>query len=65
MPALGAGRFDPSLRAHYQNLLARGKRKRQALAAIMRKLRHAIYGMFRHQQPYPGDRLCPALAASA
>lgn len=61
MPALVAARFDPTLRACYQQLLARGKRKRQALAALMRKLLHAIYGMFRHHQPYRGDLLCPAL----
>jgi transposase len=62
MPALVASRFDPSLRAFYQHLLARGKRKRQALAALMRKLLHAIFGMFRHLQPYRGPRLCPAFA---
>ena len=65
MPALVASRFDPSLRACYQQLLARGKHKRQALAALMRKLLHAIYGMFRHQQPYRGSLLCPALAEVA
>jgi transposase len=65
MPALVASRFDPALRACYQQLLARGKRKRQALAALMRKLLHAIYGMFRHHRPYCGDLLCPAFAAAA
>jgi len=62
MPALVASRFDPSLRAFYQSLLARGKHKRQALAALMRKLVHAIYGLFRHRQPYLGTRLCPRFA---
>ena len=65
MPALVASRFDPSLRAFYQLLLARGKRKRQALSALMRKLLHAIFGMFRHLQPYRGALLCPALASEA
>lgn len=65
MPALVAARFDPTLRAFYQQLLARGKRKRQALAALMRKILHAIYGMFRHHQPYRGDRLCPLLTSPA
>ena len=65
MPALVASRFDPSLRAFYQLLLARGKRKRQALAALMRKLLHAIFGMFRHHQPYRGSLLCPAFAQAA
>lgn len=65
MPALVAARFDPSLRAFYQHLLARGKRKRQALVALMRKLLHAIFGMFRHQQPYCGSLLCPRFAEAA
>jgi transposase len=65
MPALVASRCDPSLRAFYQHLLARGKRKRQALAALMRKLLHAIFGMFRHQHPYRGELLCPAFAEAA
>jgi transposase len=65
MPALVASRFDPTLRACYQQLLSRGKRKRQALAALMRKLLHAIFGMFRHQQPYRGDLLCPAFQAAS
>ena len=65
MPALVAARFDPTLRACYQQLLARGKRKRQALVALMRKLLHAIFGIFRHQQPYCGERLCPVLAQAA
>ncbi|HEV2716680.1 MAG TPA: IS110 family transposase [Terriglobales bacterium] len=65
MPALVASRFDPSLRAFYQHLLARGKRKRQALAARMRQLLHAIFGMFRHLQPYQGELLCPVLPQAA
>ena len=65
MPALVAARFDPTLRTCYQQLLARGKRKRQALTAVMRKLLHAIFGMFRHQQPYCGRLLCPSLTEAA
>ncbi len=65
MPALVAARYDPSLRAHYENLLARGKRKLQALTALMRKLLHAIYGILRHHQPYQGARLCPRFAQAA
>jgi hypothetical protein len=29
----------------------------QALVAVMRKLLHAIFGMFKHQQPFDGSRL--------
>ena len=59
MPALVAIRHQPHLRAFYLRLLARGKTKMQALVAVMRKLLHAIFGMFKHQQPFDGSRLCP------
>jgi hypothetical protein len=42
MPALIASVREP-------HLLERGKTKRQALVAVMRKLLHAIFGMFKHQ----------------
>jgi transposase len=57
MPALVASRFEPHLRAFYEHLLARGKKKRQALIAVARKLLHAIYGMFRSDRPFDGARL--------
>lgn len=68
MPALVAVCHDPHLRAFYQHLLARGKMKMQALVAVERKLLHAIYGMFKHQQAYDGTkvfRLPASLAAAA
>jgi len=57
MPALVAVQHDPHLRAFYQHLLARGKAKMQALVAVMRKLLHAIFGMFKHHQLYDGSKL--------
>lgn len=57
MPALVASRYEPHLRAFYKQLLARGKKKRQALVAVARKLLHAIYGMFRCGQVYDGCRV--------
>jgi len=57
MPALVASRREPHLRGFYEHLLARGKKKRQALMAVARKLLHAIYGMFRSEQPYNGTRV--------
>ena len=59
MPALVAVQHDPSLRAFYQRLLDHGKAKLQALVAVMRKLLHAAWGMFRNDQPYDGAKLCP------
>jgi transposase len=57
MPALVASRREPHLRAFYEHLLASGKKKRQALVAVARKLLHAIYGMFHSDQPYDGARV--------
>jgi len=57
MPALVAIRRQPNLRAFYQHLLERGKLKMVALVAVMRKLLHAIYGMFKHRQPFDGAKV--------
>lgn len=57
MPALVAVRHQPHLRDFYRRLLARGKSKLQALVAVMRKLLHAIFGMFKHNQPFDGRQL--------
>jgi transposase len=65
MPALVASRREPHLRGFYEHLLARGKKKRQALLAVARKLLHAIYGIFRSQQPYDGARVYPLLTRLA
>ena len=51
-PAMSAARFNPAIKAFYQRLLARGKPKRVALAAAMRKLLHLIYGVLRSGQPF-------------
>ena len=32
-----------------------------ALVAVMRKLLHAIFGMFKYDAPFDGAKLCPAL----
>ena len=68
MPALTAAHHSPVFRAYYQHLLAAGKCKMVALIAVMRKLLHAVFGMFKHNaafdetKVYPG--LAPELAAS-
>ena len=54
-------RRDPYLRCFYQNLLARGKARLQAVVAVMRKLLHALFAMFRTNQPYDGSKLCCAV----
>jgi transposase len=59
MPALVALRRQPNLRAFYQHLRQRGKLKMVALVAVMRKLLHALYGMFKHQKPFDGSKVYP------
>ena len=59
MPALVAVQHDPWLGGFYHRLVVRGKAKLQALVAVMRKLLHAAWGMFRHHQNYDGAKLCP------
>lgn len=61
MPALVAIRHDPHFRAFYRQLLAKGKQKMVALVAIMRKLLHGIYGIFKSQQPFDAAKLFPSL----
>jgi transposase len=59
MPALVALRREPHLRRFYERLLSRGKERLQAVVAVMRKLLHALFAMFRSNQPYDGSKLCP------
>lgn len=65
MPALTAAHHSPVFRAYYLHLLAAGKCKMVALVAIMRKLLHAIFGMFKHDAVFDGARLYPAFASEA
>jgi transposase len=60
MPALVALRREPHLRTFYQRLVNRGKARLQAVVAVMRKLLHALFAMFRSNQIYDGARLCSA-----
>lgn len=61
MPALVAVRHDPYCRAFYRQLLAKGKLKMVALVAVMRKLLHGIYGIFKSQEPFDAAKLFPLL----
>jgi len=60
MPALVAVRCDAPAGDFYRRLQKRGKAKLPSLVAVMRKLLHGIYGMFRHGQDYDGLKLFPA-----
>ena len=56
LSALVAIQHEPNVRAFYAKLLGRGKKPMQGIVAVMRKLLHAIYGMFRHGRDFEGDR---------
>ena len=50
--ALVATRYNPTVRAYYLRLLDRGKDKKAALVACMRKLLHICYGVLKNQTPF-------------
>ena len=59
MCALVFLRRDPACQQWFQQLLARGKCKMQAVVAVMRKLSHIIYGVFTSQQDYDRAKAFP------
>lgn len=52
LPAVVASRCNPTAKALYQRLLARGKPPMAAIGAVMRKLVHICFGVLKHQQAY-------------
>ena len=52
MSTLVATRYNPLIQAHYQQLLKRGKLKKVALIACMRKFLTILNAMMRDQQPF-------------
>lgn len=56
LPALTALQYEPHVRTFHQQLVARGKAPQQAVAAVMRKLLHAIYGMLKADADWDGAR---------
>jgi transposase len=56
MPAMVAVQYEPQVRAYYEALLARGKKPKQALVAVMRKLLHSIHGMFDQDADFQGRK---------
>jgi len=56
MAALSAVRHDPNVSAYYEKLLSRGKKKMQAIVAVMRKLLHALWGMLHHRREWEGEK---------
>lgn len=60
MGILVAVRYNPALKAFYDSLVARGKPKKLALTACMRKQLHIIYGVLRNDKPFDLNCLQPA-----
>ena len=52
MAALSASRHNPTIKRFYEQLLARGKEKKVALTACMRKLLVILNAMLRTKQPW-------------
>jgi transposase len=52
MSTLVATRYNPLIRAQYQHLLKRGKEKKVALTACMRKFLSILNAMLRDRQPF-------------
>lgn len=59
MAALAATRFNPGIRTHYRHLLSRGKRKKVALVACMRKLLTILNAILREKKPWRSTIVTP------
>jgi len=56
MPALVAIRHQPNVKAFYEKLIEAGKKPLQAIVAVMRKLLHAIWGVWKYNQVFDGQK---------
>ena len=50
-------RFDPYARAFYQTLIKRGKKKMQAIAALMRKMLTGFWACIKTNTPFDSSKL--------
>lgn len=57
MPALVAVRHDPLVKAFYDQLVRRGKKKRQALTAVMRKYLTGLWACLRNGESFDTSKL--------
>ena len=60
MPTLSACTHDPTFKAHYQALVARGLAKQAALLAVMHRMIRIAYGVLQHGSPYDPGKVAPA-----
>lgn len=52
MPSLAAVKYNPTIKQFYENLVSRGKPKKAAVVASMRKLVHIIYGVLKNETSF-------------
>jgi len=57
MPAMSAIQHDPRAKAFYEALVARGKKKIQALCAVMRKYLTGLWACIKSGTPFDSTRL--------
>ena len=62
MPAMTARVYNPLLKTFGDRLLENGKKPKQIIVAVMRKLLHQIYGILKSGTPYNPEKrgLCSA-----
>lgn len=57
MPAMAAVRHDPNARAFFEALVNRGKKRIQAICAVMRKYLTGLWACLRTRTPFDSDKL--------
>jgi transposase len=57
MPAMAAVRHDPNAKAFYDALVSRGKKRIQAICAVMRKYLTGLWACLRTQTPFDSEKL--------
>lgn len=57
MPSLSLVQHDPIARAHYEQLIARGKKKMQALCAIQRKFLTGLWACIKSETAFDSSKL--------
>jgi transposase len=57
MPSLSLVRHDPRAKAHYEALIARGKKKMQALCAVQRKMLTGLWACMHANEPFDSAKL--------
>jgi transposase len=62
MCALVSKRWDPLMKQWAHTLSEKGKKKKVVIVAVMRKMLHIIYGMWKHQRDYDPNLAFPHAA---